>query len=130
MIFVDASAVISIVDGEAEAIALAARLTPRIYVSPVVIYESVTGLARARASSIEVAERAIDIFIEQTGAEIVEITSGIGRDAVEAFNRFGRGRHRASLNMGDCFAYACARAHGLPLLFKGDDFPQTDIEVA
>jgi ribonuclease VapC len=44
--------------------------------------------------------------------------------------RFGKGRHPARLNMGDCFAYACARAHGVPLLFKGDDFGLTDIEVA
>jgi ribonuclease VapC len=45
-------------------------------------------------------------------------------------DRFGKGRHRAQLNMGDCFAYACARRQGAPLLFKGDDFGRTDIEVA
>ena len=79
-------------------------------------------------SPIEVAERSVDIFIEQTDAQIIEITAEIGRNAVQAFNTFGRGRHKAGLNMGDCFAYACAKAHDLPLLFKGNDFPYTDIE--
>ena len=49
---------------------------------------------------------------------------------VEAAMRFGKGRHRAKLNFGDCFSYALAKASGLPLLFKGDDFTQTDIESA
>jgi len=50
--------------------------------------------------------------------------------AIDAFERFGKGRHPAALNFGDCFAYACARRFGVPLLYKGDDFPQTDIEPA
>ena len=47
--------------------------------------------------------------------------------ALRAFERFGKRRHPAGLNMGDCFAYACAKAHGAPLLFIGDDFTQTDV---
>lgn len=50
--------------------------------------------------------------------------------ATEAFERFGKLRHPAALNMGDCFAYACARSHEVPLLFKGDDFSRRDIESA
>jgi uncharacterized protein with PIN domain len=50
--------------------------------------------------------------------------------AADAYTRFGRGRHPAALNMGDCFAYACARANQTPLLFKGDDFGRTDSETA
>lgn len=50
--------------------------------------------------------------------------------AREAFLRFGKGRHAASLNFGDCAAYALARANQLPLLFKGGDFGQTDIVAA
>jgi len=61
---------------------------------------------------------------------VVPITVEIGRVAVAAFERYGRGRHPAALNMGDCFAYACASQLNLPILFKGDDFPQTDIAVA
>ncbi|WP_153669988.1 type II toxin-antitoxin system VapC family toxin [Phyllobacterium sp. SYP-B3895] len=132
MIFIDASAIISIVDGEDDAIALAARLPEAspTYISPVVLYEAVTGLARKRAAPIEVAERSIEIFIAQTNAQMIEITAEIGLNAIEAFKKFGRGRHKAGLNMGDCFAYACAKAHNLPLLFKGSDFPYTDIESA
>ncbi len=47
--------------------------------------------------------------------------------AINAFRSFGKGRHQAGLNIGDCFAYALARATGLPLLFKGNDFTRTDI---
>jgi ribonuclease VapC len=50
--------------------------------------------------------------------------------AIAAFRRFGRGRHPARLNFGDCFPYALAKQLASPLLFKGDDFPQTDIESA
>jgi len=57
------------------------------------------------------------------GAEHVDL-------AIDAFRRFGRGRHAAGLNFGDCFSYALAKATGEPLLFKGDDFSQTDIERA
>jgi ribonuclease VapC len=50
--------------------------------------------------------------------------------AQSAFRRFGKGRHKAGLNMGDCFAYALAKARNEPLLFKGSDFAQTDLESA
>lgn len=50
--------------------------------------------------------------------------------AQDAFRRFGKGRHKAGLNMGDCFAYALAKAKDEPLLFKGNDFTQTDLESA
>ena len=50
--------------------------------------------------------------------------------ALEAFRRFGKGRHRAGLNYGDCMSYALAQATGLPLLFKGDDFVHTDVRSA
>jgi ribonuclease VapC len=51
-----------------------------------------------------------------------------GALALDAFRRFGKGRHRAALNFGDCFSYALAKATGEPLLFKGDDFIHTDVE--
>ncbi len=50
--------------------------------------------------------------------------------AQSAFRRFGKGRHKAALNMGDCFAYALAKAKGQPILFKGNDFIHTDLESA
>ncbi len=62
--------------------------------------------------------------------EILPITAEIGDLALDAFDRYGKGRHPARLNMGDCFAYACARHYRQPLLYKGDDFALTDIETA
>lgn len=130
--FVDASAIIAIIAEEADANDLAACLSQarRVAVSPIVIYEATTGLARKRACSIANAERLVAEFIEATQAEILEIAPATARGALRAFERFGRGRHRADLNMGDCFAYACAKAEGLPMLFKGDDFIHTDIRAA
>ena len=52
------------------------------------------------------------------------------REAVDAYLRFGRGRHKARLNFGDCLTYAVARLANEPLLFVGDDFPETDLEAA
>jgi len=130
--FLDASAIIAILTRERDGPALAARLgqTERAYLSPIAIYEAVMGLARVGNLAVADAEIALDRFIAETSAEIIPISAEIGRGAIKAFERFGRGRHPARLNMGDCFAYACAEDLGLPLLFKGEDFPQTDIGVA
>jgi ribonuclease VapC len=130
--FVDASAIIAIIIGEPERVAFEARLkqADRVYTSPLAIYEAVMGVARVRSLSMGDAQTALDRFVSDVSAELVPITPEIGRAAINAFDRFGRGRHPERLNMGDCFAYACARTLGVPLLFKGDDFSQTDIAVA
>jgi ribonuclease VapC len=127
--FVDASAIVAITAREDDGPALSARLdrAERVHTSAIALYEATLGLARRRSMSVDDAERAINRFIQQTETEIIPITAEIGRDAIRAFERFGRGRHPARLNMGGCFAYACARALDVPPLFKGDDFPQTDI---
>jgi ribonuclease VapC len=129
---VDASAIIAILMGESDAASLAARLglAAKVYLSPIAIYEAALGLARIGNFAISDAEAILDQFLVEVGAEIVPIDAGIGRLAVTAFARFGKGRHRAGLNLGDCFAYACAAALDVPLLFKGDDFPHTDVAVA
>lgn len=77
----------------------------------------------------DAALRALDRFVERAGIELVGIDVEQGRLACEAFRRFGKGRHRAGLNFGDCFAYALARKLSLPLLFKGDDFSGTDLRL-
>lgn len=71
--------------------------------------------------------RDLDLFLERAGIELVAVTVEQGRAARLAFARFGRGRHAAGLNFGDCFAYALAVERGEPLLFKGDDFSRTDV---
>jgi ribonuclease VapC len=71
--------------------------------------------------------RELDLFIERAGIELAAVDAEQAQAARRAFSRFGKGRHRAGLNYGDCFSYALASVLGQPLLFKGDDFGQTDV---
>jgi ribonuclease VapC len=66
-------------------------------------------------------------FLAQGGLQVEPVTAEQAELALEAYQRYGKGRHRAGLNFGDCFAYALCKATGQPLLFKGQDFSQTDI---
>lgn len=130
--FVDASAIVAIIAGENDALELQGKIlvaTQRV-TSPLAVYESITGVARALDMPLAEAKVLVSDLLRETRIEIVSISAEIGASAVEACERFGKGRHRARLNMGDCFAYACARELGVPLLFKGNDFAQTDIEPA
>lgn len=129
--FVDASAIIAIIAQEEGWESLASRLSqaPRTLVSALSVWEAVIGLSREAQIPFEQAEALVDRFVEETKAEMVEIGATIGREALRASRLYGRGRHRASLNFGDCFAYACAKARGTPLLFTGNDFVHTDITV-
>jgi len=72
----------------------------------------------------------VERFLNDVHIEIAAVTPQQAEIAIEAFRRFGRGRHRAALNIGDCFSYALAKAIDHPLLFKGDDFIHTDIRPA
>ena len=130
--FLDASAAIAIIAREGDAAALAGRLRQanEVHTSPIAVYETVLGLARLGQTSVQEAQAVLDRFLGEIRAQIMPITAEIGRNALSAFERYGRGRHPAALNMGDCFAYACARQLDIPLLFKGDDFPLTDITIA
>ena len=74
--------------------------------------------------------RELDQFLETAAVEIAAVDGEQGRAARRAFQRFGRGRHAAGLNFGDCFAYALATVLGEPLLFKGTDFSRTDVVPA
>lgn len=69
----------------------------------------------------------LDRYIFSSGIEIIPYTSGIQALAYDTWLKFGKGRHKAKLNMGDCWAYATAKALNEPLLFKGEDFSLTDI---
>lgn len=71
--------------------------------------------------------REFDLLLHKAGIELVAVTAEHVEVARTAWRRFGRGRHEANLNFGDCFSYALAAASGEPLLFKGDDFARTDI---
>ncbi|HXO89203.1 MAG TPA: type II toxin-antitoxin system VapC family toxin [Stellaceae bacterium] len=130
--FVDASAMVAILVEESDAAALTKRLEQAVErcTSPIALYEAVVGVARVCNVPIRAAEMILDRFLERATVRVVPITAEIGHGALTAFERYGRGRHPAALTMGDCFAYACARALDVPILFKGDDFPLTDITVA
>lgn len=83
--------------------------------------------------SARAGEDATELLAELvTAADAVVIEFGVGhwQEAVSAWWRYGKSRHPASLNFGDCLAYATARLAGEPLLAKGNDFPKTDIELA
>ena len=80
------------------------------------------------ARSGVVAGREMDLFIHRLGIELVPVDAAQVEVARTGWRRYGKGRHPASLNFGDCFAYALAKTSGEPLLAKGDDFPKTDVQ--
>jgi len=72
----------------------------------------------------------VDEFLAFASIELTAVSPRMALYAIDAYRRFGKGRHKARLNIGDCFSYALAAATDLPLLFKGNDFAQTDIRPA
>ncbi len=76
------------------------------------------------------AEHLLTQFLAESGLSVVSFGEAHWRAAVDAFVRFGKGRHAAALNFGDCIAYATARLAGVPLLCTGRDFPKTDLDLA
>ena len=77
----------------------------------------------------EAGGRELDLLLHKAGIEVVAVDAGQADLARHAYRQFGKGRHLAGLNYGDCFAYALAQSTGEPLLFKGDDFRKTDVPV-
>jgi|SRR6185436_8785455 len=78
----------------------------------------------------EAGGRELDLLIHKAQIEVVPFDQEQAELARDAYRRYGKGRHAAALNYGDCFAYALCSARGEPLLFKGDDFVQTDLRSA
>lgn len=76
------------------------------------------------------ATRDLDLLIDQTAVEVAAVDAPQVDIAFTAWRRFGKGRHPAGLNFGDCFAYALAAVLDAPLLFKGKDFAATDVRAA
>ena len=127
--FLDASAIVCIMTGEPEAAALVSKLdsAPRRLTSALAAYEASQAVARKRRWTAEEAGDLVEEFLMNLSVEWVLMGRDEFRAALDAHDRFGKGRHPARLNMGDCFAYACARNHKAPLLFKGEDFAMTDV---
>jgi ribonuclease VapC len=126
---VDTSALVAILYREHEAADFASRIhdaeTTRIsvanYVELSMVVEHQLGADGMRQA---------EAFLRRAGIIVEPVTLEHGELARQAFLDFGKGRHKAGLNFGDCFAYALAKATGEALLFKGCDFSQTDIEAA
>jgi ribonuclease VapC len=72
----------------------------------------------------------LEPWMEANSISTAAVDETLARGAIDAFDRFGKGRHPAGLNFGDCFAYALAKSLDAPLLFKGHDFGKTDVKVA
>lgn len=128
-VFVDASALIAIVAREPDVDSLVDIIEAHQdrLCSATSLWETVAGLVHSYAFPIDAARERVQMFRTRLGLRIVPIGEAEFDLAIGAYARFGKGRHPAALNMGDCHAYACARANGATLLFKGNDFPQTDI---
>lgn len=107
------------------------------HISPLVRFEATVSLARKKAGAINkratgeqvaLAKAAVAEFIDALGAKEMPISSQIGELAIDAAMTYGKAvGHPADLNSGDCFAYACAKAIGAGLLYKGNDFALTDL---
>ena len=130
--FVDASALTAILAGEPDAPALVARLQQarQRLSSPLAVWETTIALARILDLTLPEAQQAVRDYLALASIQVVAVSPKAADGAIEAFDRFGQGRHLAGLNFGDCFAYACARSYRMPLLFKGNDFALTDISAA
>ena len=138
--FVDASAIVAILGREPGHEEIEKQLvasTGPFFISPLVKFEASLALARLKAMatgsrpSPDLLFRAcavVDAFVEDLDAEEVAITPEIGGRALDAAAAYGKAvGHPADLNFGDCFAYACAKALGTGLLYKGNDFARTDL---
>jgi ribonuclease VapC len=124
----DTSAVMAILLQEPAADRLVAALDTdrtRLISAATVVEASIVLLGRYG----EAGEPLLDRLLRGIGAEVVPVGDEQVTLARDAALRFGRGRHPAALNFGDCFSYALAVARGEPLLFVGDDFARTDVEA-
>lgn len=126
---VDTSALVAIVRNEPERRRFLRLITdaevPRI--------AAVTWLEARMVVFGRLGDRGLGILaaiLESAEIEVVPVTKEVADTAFGAFRRFGKGRHPAKLNLGDCFSYALAKSSSLPLLFKGGDFSKTDITPA
>lgn len=138
MVFIDASVAVAIITQEDDADVLMERLEQEgapFYVSPIMRMEATLSIARrlagpdkpAHPDQVVTARRLVDQFIADLEAVEVPISGDIGTKALDAAQQFGKiVNHAARLNMGDCFAYACAAATQTRVAYKGDDFSHTD----
>jgi ribonuclease VapC len=122
----DSSALLAILFDEPERAAFTAAIErdPRRLMSAANLLESALLVEARRGES---AGRELDLLMHRADVQVVPVDADQVELARTAWRRFGKSRHPAALNFGDCFAYALSAASGEPLLFKGGDFGQTDL---
>ena len=125
---IDTSALIALLGMEPEAARLAAAIEAdgTRLISAASVFEAAVVIESRYGPE---GGRELDLLVAKAGLSVEPVTAQQAEIAREAWRRFGKGRHPASLNFGDCFSYALARVTGEPLLFKGTDFTQTDVAV-
>ena len=127
-VVVDSSAIVALVMAELEAARVATQLEAaerRVLSAASLVELSIVIEARRGLAGLTL----VDDIMRDSGIEIAEVDEGTARRAVKAWRRFGRGKHAARLNFGDCFVYALAGETGYPILCVGNDFAQTDLQV-
>jgi ribonuclease VapC len=128
-VILDSSAVVAVLRAEPEASAMA-RAIIRADACGISAVNYVEAAIVIDCGGDPIASRRFDDFFREAKIAVVSVTLRQAEIAREAYRDFGKGRHRAGLNFGDCFAYALAKEKGERLLFKGKDFSHTDIERA
>ena len=126
---IDTSAIVAIALDERDA----ADIERLIVDDPIRLISAATVLEATMAIETRLGDaggREFDLWLVKIGAEIVPVDAQQVDAARRAWRRYGKGRHAASLNYGDCFSYALAMTRGEPLLFKGEDFAKTDVKAA
>lgn len=128
-VFIDSSALVALLLAEPDWQNIAAKIATakRRRTSAVAILETVMVVASRMGINPEAAESRLGDLLQAHAVETIAVDEACVRRAIRAFSRYGKGRHPARLNLGDCISYACAREHGLTLLYKGEDFAQTDL---
>ena len=126
---IDTSALIAILFGEPEALSFSRALADETLKLISSFNALETGIV-VEARKGEAGGREFDLLMHRAQIEIVAMTADQAELARAAWRKYGKGNHPAGLNIGDCCAYALAKYSGEPLLFKGDEFNQTDIQAA
>ncbi len=123
---IDTSSLVAVLLGEPEAPRIAQAIdagSPRLLSAASLLEASIVIESRKG----EVGGRELDLLLYRAAIEVIAVDHDQAEIARVAWRRFGKGRHPAALNYGDCFAYALAKSRGLPLLYCGNDFANTDI---
>ena len=126
---IDTSAIVAIFFNEPDALHYRQRIAedPVRLMSAATLVE-VTMVIEGRFG--EAGGTELDLWLYKANVDVVAVTADYADQARRAWRRYGKGRHPAALNYGDCFSYALALLTGEPLLFKGSDFSQTDVRAA